>query len=198
PEHTNAYVPSRQEFESWFADRPEWFQRTADVLKSCQLTIPMNRQLLPVFPLPKETDKAAFIAELCKSGLAERVPGYSRDYQDRLDYELSVIGTMGFIDYFLIVSDFMKYAKDQGIMTGPGRGSSASSLVAYSLKITDVDPLELGIMTGPGRGSSASSLVAYSLKITDVDPLEHGLLFERFLNPERVTLPDIDIDFADH
>lgn len=168
PEHTNAYVPSRQEFESWFADRPEWFQRTADVLKSCQLTIPMNRQLLPVFPLPKETDKAAFIAELCKSGLAERVPGYSRDYQDRLDYELSVIGTMGFIDYFLIVSDFMKYAKDQGIMTGPGRGSSASSLVAYSLKITDVDPLE------------------------------HGLLFERFLNPERVTLPDIDIDFADH
>src|SRR5690606_20390514 len=103
-----------------------------------------------------------------KAGLAERVSGYSQDYQDRLDYELSVIGTMGFIDYFLIVSDFMKYAKDQGIMTGPGRGSSASSLVAYSLKITDVDPLE------------------------------HGLLLERFLNPERVTLPDIDIDFADH
>ncbi|MDQ0430493.1 DNA polymerase-3 subunit alpha [Planomicrobium stackebrandtii] len=168
PEHLFAYVPSRTEFESWFADHPEWLQRTADLLESCQVAIPMNRQLLPVFPLAQETDKAAFIAELCKTGLADRVPGFSKLYQDRLDYELSVIGTMGFIDYFLIVADFMKYARDQDIMTGPGRGSSASSLVAYSLKITDVDPLE------------------------------HGLLFERFLNPERVTLPDIDIDFADH
>lgn len=168
PEHTNAYVPGRQEFESWFADHPEWLQRTAEMLESCQVTIAMDRQLLPVFPLPKETDKAAFIAELCKLGLTERVPGYSQIYQERLDYELSVIGTMGFIDYFLIVADFMKYARDQDILTGPGRGSSASSLVAYSLKITDVDPIE------------------------------HGLLFERFLNPERVTLPDIDIDFADY
>ena len=168
PEHTNAYVPSIQEFESWFADHPEWLQRTAEMLKSCQVTIPMNRQLLPVFPLDEKTDKAAFIADLCKRGLSERVPGFSQTYQKRLDYELSVIGTMGFIDYFLIVADFMKYARDQDILTGPGRGSSASSLVAYSLKITDVDPIK------------------------------HGLLFERFLNPERVTLPDIDIDFADH
>ncbi|WP_298832895.1 DNA polymerase III subunit alpha [uncultured Planococcus sp.] len=168
PEHTHAYVPSRQEFETWFADQPEWLERTAEMLKSCQVTIPMDRQLLPVFPLPAETDKAIFISELCKSGLEERVPGYSQSYQERLDYEMSVIGTMGFIDYFLIVADFMKYARDRDILTGPGRGSSASSLVAYSLKITDVDPIE------------------------------HGLLFERFLNPERVTLPDIDIDFADY
>lgn len=168
PEHTNAYVPSKQEFESWFADHPEWLQRAAEMLESCQVTIPMNRQLLPIFPLDEKIDKADFIAKLCEKGLTERVPGFTQIYQERLDYELSVIGTMGFIDYFLIVADFMKYARDQDILTGPGRGSSASSLVAYSLKITDVDPIK------------------------------HGLLFERFLNPERVTLPDIDIDFADH
>src|SRR5690606_1679942 len=92
----------------------------------------------------------------------------SKEYISRLDYELRVIASMGYIDYFLIVSDFMRYARNENIMTGPGRGSSASSLVAYSLQITDVDPLE------------------------------HGLLFERFLNPERVTLPDIAINFADH
>ncbi|ANU12723.1 DNA polymerase III alpha subunit [Planococcus halocryophilus Or1] len=168
PEHTNAYVPSQQEFLSWFEDRNEWIQQTADVLKSCGVTIPMNRQLLPVYPLSEQMDKATYIAQLCKVGLEERVPDFSKKYQERLNYELSIIAKMGFIDYFLIVADFMKYAKDQDIMTGPGRGSSASSLVAYSLKITDVDPIE------------------------------HGLLFERFLNPERITLPDIDIDFADH
>lgn len=168
PEHANAYVPSQQELESWFEDRPEWLKQTADMLESCQVSILMNQQLLPVFPLSEKIDKAIFIADVCKKGLEERVPGFSMRYQERLNYELSIISKMGFIDYFLIVADFMKYAKDQDIMTGPGRGSSASSLVAYSLKITDVDPIE------------------------------HGLLFERFLNPERVTLPDIDIDFADH
>lgn len=168
PEHLHAYAPSKQEIDSWFTDRPEWLQQTARMLDECHVTIPMNQQLLPVFPLPEEVNKTDFIAGLCKSGLGERVPGFSSRYQERLDYELAVIAKMGFIDYFLIVADFMKFAKDQDIMTGPGRGSSASSLVAFSLKITDVDPIE------------------------------HGLLFERFLNPERVTLPDIDIDFADH
>ncbi|WP_255473426.1 DNA polymerase III subunit alpha [Planomicrobium sp. CPCC 101110] len=168
PLHTKAYVPAAEEFRSWFSDHPEWLSEAAGLLESCRVTIPMNRQLLPVFPLEESVDRAAYIAELCKKGLAERIPDPSKRYTDRLDYELSVIGKMGYIDYFLIVSDFMKFARDNEILTGPGRGSSASSLVAFSLRITDVDPLE------------------------------HGLLFERFLNPERVTLPDIDIDFADY
>ena len=168
PNGTKAYVPSGSEFSEWFSDQPDWLQQTAEMLHSCKISIPMNQQLLPVFPLDQETDKTEFILELCQVGLKKRVPGFDEKYTERLKYELSVISSMGFIDYFLIVSDFMKYARENGILTGPGRGSSASSLVAYTLWITDVDPLE------------------------------HGLLFERFLNPERVTLPDIDIDFADY
>lgn len=168
PLHTNAYVPAAGEFKTWFEDHPEWMAATETLLVGCQVTIALNQQLLPVFPLPEGIDRAHFIEEICTKGLAERIPDYSEAYTERLLYELSVIGQMGYIDYFLIVSDFMKFARDQEILTGPGRGSSASSLVAFSLRITDVDPLE------------------------------HGLLFERFLNPERITLPDIDIDFADH
>lgn len=168
PEHEKAYVPSAAEFTSWFSDHPEWLAATKQLLESCDVSIPLHRQLLPVFPLPESTDRPACILELCKKGMRERLPNYTKAYEERLAYELSVIEKMGFIDYFLIVADFMKFAREQGILTGPGRGSSASSLVAFSLRITDVDPLE------------------------------HGLLFERFLNPERVTLPDIDIDFADH
>ncbi|MDN7245976.1 DNA polymerase III subunit alpha [Planococcus shenhongbingii] len=168
PEHTKAYVPAAEEFTVWFSSNPEWLDETKKMLASCQVAIPMSQQLLPVFPLAEGIDRRAYILELCQNGLADRVPGYTDSYTERLQYELSVIGNMGYIDYFLIVSDFMKFARDNGILTGPGRGSSASSLVAFSLRITDVDPLE------------------------------HGLLFERFLNPERITLPDIDIDFADH
>ncbi|WP_235318362.1 DNA polymerase III subunit alpha [Planococcus sp. CAU13] len=170
PEHTDAYAPNAGEMKSWFSDHPEWLETARQMLLGCKVTIRTNRQLLPVFPLAEEIDKAAYIKSLCMDGLKGRLgtSSISEAYISRLDYELGVIGTMDFIDYFLIVSDFMKFARSEGIMTGPGRGSSASSLVAYSLHITDVDPLE------------------------------HGLLFERFLNPERVTLPDIDIDFADH
>lgn len=168
PEHTKAFVPKAEDFSAWFADRPEWIAEAATVLASCEVTIAMHRQLLPKFPLPAGTDRLAYMEKLCEAGLVARLPVVSAAYRERLTYELAVISQMGFIDYFLIVSDFMKFARDQEILTGPGRGSSASSLVAFSLHITDVDPLE------------------------------HGLLFERFLNPERVTLPDIDIDFADH
>lgn len=168
PEHQKAYVPSAAEFSSWFSERPEWLEETKNMLESCNVTIPLHQQLLPVFPLPDGTDRSAYIWDLCVAGLSERIPNYGENYIERLKYELSVIRKMGFIDYFLIVSDFMKFARENEILTGPGRGSSASSLVAFSLRITDVDPLE------------------------------HDLLFERFLNPERVTLPDIDIDFADH
>ncbi|WP_240033899.1 DNA polymerase III subunit alpha [Planococcus salinus] len=168
PASTKAYVPPAEEFRSWFRDHPEWLAATEMMLKNCQVHIPMNRQLLPVFPLPEDVDRPSYIADLCKKGLAERKPDFTDAYTERLQYELAVIQKMGYIDYFLIVADFMKFAQEKGIMTGPGRGSSASSLVAYSLRITDVDPIE------------------------------NGLLFERFLNPERVTLPDIDIDFADY
>ncbi|QHJ71698.1 DNA polymerase III subunit alpha [Planococcus halotolerans] len=170
PEHTDAYAPTAGELKQWFENRPEWLETAEQMLLSCKVTIQTNRQLLPVFPLDNEVDRAEYIKKLCMAGLKGRLDSdsISQEYQSRLDYELGVIKSMGYIDYFLIVSDFMKFARNAGIMTGPGRGSSASSLVAYSLHITDVDPLE------------------------------HGLLFERFLNPERVTLPDIDIDFADH
>ena len=168
PLHNKAYVPAVEEFASWFSDQPDWLKETEKMLASCSVTIPMHQQLLPVFPLPDDADRSAYIWDLCIDGLSQRIPDYTEAYLDRMKYELDIIGTMGFIDYFLIVADFMKFARDNEILTGPGRGSSASSLVAFSLRITDVDPLE------------------------------HGLLFERFLNPERVTLPDIDIDFADH
>lgn len=168
PGHAKAYVPTAQEFSGWFSDRPEWVAEAAALMAGCQVTIALHRQLLPKYPLPEGTDRLRYIEELCKTGLEERLSGTTAAYSQRLSYELGVISQMGFIDYFLIVADFMKFAREQEILTGPGRGSSASSLVAFSLRITDVDPLE------------------------------HGLLFERFLNPERVTLPDIDIDFADH
>lgn len=168
PAHQKAYVPSAEEFASWFSDQPQWLKAAAQMLESCKVTIPMHQQLLPVFPLPEGTDRPAYIWDLCLEGLSQRIPNFTENYRGRLKYELDVIRKMGFIDYFLIVADFMKFARENDILTGPGRGSSASSLVAFSLRITDVDPLE------------------------------HDLLFERFLNPERVTLPDIDIDFADH
>lgn len=162
------FVPTAEEFKDWFSDRPDWLQETAHLLSACRVSIPTGRQLLPVFPLPEGTDAAAYLKKQCETGLKERGVDGLPAYEDRLRYELAMIGKMGYIDYFLIVADFMHYAKERGILTGPGRGSSAGSLVAYSLQITDVDPLA------------------------------HGLLFERFLNPERVTLPDIDIDFADY
>lgn len=168
PIHTDAYAPTSSEMNTWFSDHVEWLETAKHMLLSCKVTLQTNRQLLPVFPLASGTDKELYIKELCLDGLKCRLKTVSKAYFSRLDYELGVIRSMGYIDYFLIVADFMKFARNEGIMTGPGRGSSASSLVAFSLQITDVDPLE------------------------------HGLLFERFLNPERVTLPDIDIDFADH
>ncbi|MDN5709274.1 MAG: DNA polymerase III subunit alpha [Planococcus sp. (in: firmicutes)] len=168
PEHSAAFVPTQAQLSEWFSDHPEWLEQSRALLMNCRVTIPLNRQLLPKYPVKEGGDKNELIRSLCLKGLEERVGKLAQSYSDRLDYELGVISAMGYIDYFLIVSDFMAYARNRGILTGPGRGSSAGSLVAFALRITDVDPLA------------------------------HGLLFERFLNPERVTLPDIDIDFADH
>ena len=165
----NFYVPTEEQWKGWFADRPEWLGASADMLASCVAKIPEMHVQMPKFPVQEGETAESMLVKEAFSGLAARlklseVPPV---YQERLHYELEIISSMGYADYFLIVADFMRFAKEQRILTGPGRGSSASSLVAYSLSITQVDPLA------------------------------YGLLFERFLNPERVTLPDIDIDFVD-
>ncbi len=163
------FVPTEMQWREWFYDHPEWLQESKQLLLNCNVDINSKQSFLPKFPLPEGVTAEDVLFEMSLSGLKERLHTNlpNESYLDRMRYELSVINAMGYADYFLIVSDFMKYAHNKKILTGPGRGSSASSLVAYALKITQVDPLQ------------------------------YGLLFERFLNPERVTLPDIDIDFVD-
>ncbi|MCA1057759.1 DNA polymerase III subunit alpha [Rossellomorea aquimaris] len=162
------YFKSKEQMVELFSDHVSALENTMKIADCCHLTIPFHQQLLPKYPLPEGVSALQELTHLCEKGLSERVQPVSDEYIERLDYELEVIGRMGFSDYFLIVWDFMKYAKERKILTGPGRGSAAGSLVSYALNITDVDPIE------------------------------HHLLFERFLNPERVSMPDIDIDFPDH
>ena len=162
------YLKSQREMAELFADIPEALENTLKIVERCNVMIETNKELLPKFPLSDGVSATEKLRELCIQGLNERCDDPNQQYFERLNYELGVIGRMGFNDYFLIVWDFMKYARDHGILTGPGRGSAAGSLVAYVLGITDVDPIE------------------------------YGLLFERFLNPERISMPDIDIDFPDH
>ncbi|MGG1629733.1 DNA polymerase III subunit alpha [Rossellomorea sp. NRS-1567] len=162
------YFKSKEQMVDLFSDHVTELENTMKIADQCHLTIPFHQQLLPKYPLPEGVSALQELTHLCEKGLSDRVESVSDEYIERLDYELEVIGRMGFSDYFLIVWDFMKYAKERKILTGPGRGSAAGSLVSYALRITDVDPIE------------------------------HHLLFERFLNPERVSMPDIDIDFPDH
>lgn len=163
------FVPTSHEWNGWFHDHPDWLSMSENLLLGCHVNVNNEQTFMPKFPLPEGVSAEDLLYELSIEGLKNRLqtnmPG--EKYLDRLRYELSVINSMGYADYFLIVSDFMKFA--------------------HSSKI----------LTGPGRGSSASSLVAYTLQITQVDPIKYGLLFERFLNPERISLPDIDIDFID-
>ncbi|MCF6408756.1 DNA polymerase III subunit alpha [Pseudalkalibacillus salsuginis] len=161
------YFKSGSEMESHFAHIPEAIQNTREIAEKCSVELEFGNPILPQYPLPPEESSGTFLRRLCKKGVHERYGNPSNKVVDRLDYELKIIEEMGFNDYFLIVWDFMKYARENKIMTGPGRGSAAGSLVAYVLYITQVDPIE------------------------------KELLFERFLNPERVTMPDIDIDFPD-
>ncbi|MBS0383101.1 MAG: DNA polymerase III subunit alpha [Proteobacteria bacterium] len=156
-----------------FADLPEALENTVELAKRCNLELSFGTYYLPAFPVPEKHTLESWIGEQARTGLDERVaeaglaPGHTReDYDSRLERELDVIGKMGFAGYFLIVSDFIRWAKAQDIPVGPGRGSGAGSVVAWSLKITDLDPLRF------------------------------GLLFERFLNPERVSMPDFDVDFC--
>ncbi|OIK08531.1 DNA polymerase III subunit alpha [Bacillus sp. MUM 116] len=162
------YLKTPGEMVEAFSEIPEALENTIEIQKRCNVNIELNKTFLPVYPTENGMPAEDYLDILCKKGLAERITTPTEEYQKRLAYELSVIKRMKFSNYFLIVWDFMRYAREHGILTGPGRGSAAGSLVAYVLYITDVDPIG------------------------------HHLLFERFLNPERISMPDIDIDFPDH
>ncbi len=161
------YLRSNQEMAQAFSEWPEALASTLEIAERCDVELELERQLIPRYPTPAGTSEAEHLRELVEEGLRLRYGDPPpAEAIERARYELGVIERMGFSGYFLIVWDFVKYAKDTGIAVGPGRGSAAGSLVAYALQITDVDPLR------------------------------YDLLFERFLNPERVSMPDIDIDFS--
>ncbi|MGZ4261988.1 MAG: DNA polymerase III subunit alpha, partial [Solirubrobacteraceae bacterium] len=161
------YLRSTDEMATAFSEWPEALASTIEIAERCNVELELGGQLIPRYPTPDGVGVGEYLRSLVAQGLRDRYgdPPPS-EALERADYELGVIDKMGFNAYFLIVWDFVKYAKDSGIAVGPGRGSAAGSLVAYALQITDVDPLR------------------------------YGLLFERFLNPERVSMPDIDIDFS--
>ena len=162
------YVKSEAEMRTLFAACPDAVDRTQEIADRCNVEFEFGVTRLPHYPVPEGETALSMLTRLTHSGLRERYPDAKEDDEpwQRLNYELNVISSMGYVDYFLIVWDFIRYAKSQGIMVGPGRGSGAGSIVAYSLGITMLDPLK------------------------------YQLLFERFLNPERVTMPDIDVDFC--
>ena len=161
------FVKSEEEMRALFPNCPQAIDNTRKIVELCDVDFHFGTYHLPEFKLPRgETDGDAYFEKLCWQGFALRYPNGGEELKDRLRMEMGVIRQMGFVDYFLIVSYFIGYAKENGIPVGPGRGSGAGSMVAYCLRITDVDPIK------------------------------YGLIFERFLNPERVTMPDIDIDFC--
>ena len=162
------YVKSEDEMRTLFAACPDAVDRTQEIADRCNVEFEFGVTRLPHYPVPEGETALSMLTHLTHEGLRERYPDAKETDEpwQRLNYELNVISSMGYVDYFLIVWDFIRYAKSQGIMVGPGRGSGAGSIVAYSLGITMLDPLK------------------------------YQLLFERFLNPERVTMPDIDVDFC--
>ncbi len=160
------YLKSPEEMLTIFPYAKEALENTYEIAKRCNVTITFGEYKLPVYPVPAPFHALEYLKQLCMEGLKERYQPVPEDLWERLEYELTTISNMGFVDYFLIVWDFIKYARDNGIIVGPGRGSAAGSIVSYSLGITDIDPIK------------------------------YNLLFERFLNPERLTMPDIDIDFC--
>ena len=160
------YLKSEEEMRSLFPELPEAADNTLDIAERCNFDFEFGHYHLPRFKLPQgETDSYEYLRKLCEKGFQERFPTRP-EVHAQLDYELDMIKKMGFVDYFLIVSDFIGFAKRSGIPVGPGRGSAAGSVVSYCLHITDVDPIK------------------------------YSLFFERFLNPERVSMPDIDVDFC--
>ncbi len=160
------YLKSPEEMAGAFSETPGAVKNTLEIVEKCNLEIDFSRTYLPRYKVPEGASREEYLRGLCMDGLKERYGGITKDVEDRFEHEMSVISKSGYISYFLIAWDFVAHAK------------------------------KLGIPVGPGRGSAAGSIVSYSLGITDIDPLRYDLLFERFLNPERVTLPDIDIDFC--
>jgi DNA polymerase-3 subunit alpha len=160
------YLKSYDEMAAALPDDPDALDTTNEIAEKCNVEIQFGVRRLPHFTAPDGMDNDVYLRKLCDEGMRRKMPDGGKVARDRLEYELSVIEKMGFVDYYLIVWDFIHYAKTHGIMVGPGRGSGAASLAAYFLDITDVDPLK------------------------------YNLLFERFLNPERVSMPDFDVDFC--
>ena len=161
------YLKSEEEMLDSFPECPEAVYNSAEISEKCNVTFEFGNTKLPHFDVPEGYDHFEWFSLLCKKGLRERYgDNPPREYLERLDYELEIINKMGYVDYYLIVHDFIKHAKD------------------------------MGIPVGPGRGSGAASICAYCIGITGIDPMKYNLLFERFLNPERVSMPDFDIDFC--
>ena len=161
------YLKSPEEMAGLFSAYPEALSNTVKIAERCQVDFEFGHIQLPYYPIPEAyKDDEAYLRALCEKALPSRYPEITQEVRERLDYELSIIHRMGYDSYFLIVWDFINHSREQGISVGPGRGSAAGSIVAYLLGITNLDPLK------------------------------YDLLFERFLNPERVTMPDIDIDFC--
>lgn len=159
------FVKSPEEMYELFPEAPEALENTDKIAKRCQVEFTFGEIKLPQYDVPEGQSAKEYLRKICEEGLKQRYTHYE-EHVARLNYELQVIENMGYVDYFLIVWDFIKYARDHGIIVGPGRGSAAGSIVAYCLRITDIDPIR------------------------------YQLLFERFLNPERISMPDIDIDFC--
>jgi DNA polymerase-3 subunit alpha len=159
------YLKTADQMRKLFKDHPESCDNTLLIAERCNTTLREGENLLPQYPTPSGETEESWLKKLANKGLVERMGKVSKEYQERLDYELDVMLKMGFPGYFLVVADLCSHAR------------------------------EVGIRVGPGRGSAAGSLVSYALGITALDPIKHGLLFERFLNPERISMPDIDLDF---
>ena len=160
------YLKSEEELRALFPGCDEAFENTQRIADRCNLEFVFNEYHLPSFPVPEGYTNEEYFRKLCADGFRERYPHAPKEYQERLDYEIGVISRMGYVNYYLIVWDFIRFAKDSGIPVGPGRGSGAASIVAYCMHITEVDPMK------------------------------YALIFERFLNPERVSMPDFDTDFC--
>ena len=164
------YLRSAEEMAELFSDIPEALENSVEIARRCSVSLVLGQPSLPNYPVPKEESIEGYLGRLSHEGLQRRFPAWNdqqlEPYRERLEFELSTINQMGFPGYFLVVMDFIRWAKEQDIPVGPGRGSGAGSLVAYALEITDLDPIE------------------------------YDLLFERFLNPERVSMPDFDVDFC--
>jgi len=160
------YLKSEEELRTLFPNCDEAFENTVRIADRCNLEFTFHEYHLPSFPVPERYTNEEYFRKICMDGFRERYDNPPQEYIDRLEYEIGVISRMGYVNYYLIVWDFIRYAKEQGIPVGPGRGSGAASIVAYCMHITEVDPMK------------------------------YALIFERFLNPERVSMPDFDTDFC--